>query len=328
MIHRFRSGCAARRATATLALVVLAALSACGRDSPTAPADATAVQLAFVDNLFRLTLVQPGGAPVTTSVSGSVPFAATDGLLAYWQGDTLRLYDVASGTSRATAAVGRPATMALDGALSRDGRRVAFVSGAAGSQIFIHVVDLETGARDSTDLVQRAEPTTTVRVLAATPEFSDDGDQIGFLLPTPIAMHFFIVEPFNWRTEQHLLWIATSTTVAVIPGRPRWLPDGQVRFVARKRALDTTPLDTMMILSFDPYRGEIGAFIEHEAAMPDTLSLDLPRNYSFTADGRAAALTVTANGRDGIFLLRERHDTVEPLVFGASQAPRYPIIVP
>lgn len=329
MIRLFHPGRAARRATARVALAALTALlPACAGDGPTAPGDEPAVQLAFVDNLFRLTLLESGGVPVTTSVSGIVPFAATAGLLAYWQGDTLRLYDVASAASRPTAAVGRPATMALEGALSRDGRRVSFVSGAAGRPIFVHVVDLETGARDSADLVQRAEPTTTLRVLAATPEFSADGDQIGFLLPTLLAMHFFIVEPFNWRTEQHLIWIATSTTVEVIPGRPRWLADGQVRFVARKRTVDATPVDTMMILSFDPYRGDVGAFIEHQAAMPDTLSLDLPRNYSFTADGRAAALTVTANGRDGIFLLRERHDTVEPLVFGAAQAPRYPIIVP
>lgn len=329
MIGLSHPGRAVRRAAATLALAGLAALvPACGGDGPTSPGDEPAVQLAFVDNLFRLTLLESGGAPVTTSVSGIVPFAATAGLLAYWQDDTLRLYDVASGASRATAAVGRPATMALEGALSRDGRRVAFVSGAAGREIFVHVIDLETGARDSADLVPRAEPTTTVRVLTATPEFSADGDQIGFLLPTLLAMHFFIVEPFNWRTELHLLWIPTSTTVEAIPGRPRWLADGQVRFVARKRTLDATPVDTMMILSFDPYRGEVGALIEHEAAMPDTLSLDLPRNYSFTADGRAAALTVTANGRDGIFLLRERHAVVEPLVFGASQTPRFPIIVP
>jgi hypothetical protein len=328
MIRQLHPGNAARRTAAVLALAALAALPACRADGPTSPVEERAVQLAFVDNLFRLTLLESGGTPVTTSVSGIVPFAATAGLLAYWQGDTLRLYDVPSGVSRPTAAVGAPATMALEGALSRDGRRVAFVSGAAGSQIFLHVVDLETGARDSADLVPRVEPTTTVRVLTAPPEFSPDGDRIGFLLPTLLAMHFFIVEPLNWRTEQHLLWIATSTTVQVIPGRPRWLTDGHVRFVARKRALDATPVDTMMLLSFDPDRGELGALIEHQAAMPDTLSLDQPRNYSLTADGRAAALTVTANGRDGIFLLREGHDTVEPLVFGASQMPRYPIIVP
>lgn len=328
MIRQLHPGNAARRTAAVLALAALAALPACRADGPTSPVEERAVQLAFVDNLFRLTLLESGGTPVTTSVSGIVPFAATVGLLAYWQGDTLRLYEVASGASRATAAVGRPATMALEGALTRDGRRVAFVSGDAGSEVFVHVVDLETGARDSADLVQRADPTTPARALTATPEFSPAGDRIGFLLPTLLAMHFFIVEPLNWRTEQHLLWIATSTTVQAIPGRPRWLANGQVRLVARKRTLDATPLDTMMILSFDPDRGELGALIEHQAAMPDTLTLDQPRNYSFTADGRAAALTMAANGRDGIFLLREGHDTMEPLVFGASQSPRYPIIVP
>lgn len=327
MLRRFPSGRALHRAVGLLALPLV--LAACGSDGATGPrGDRSAVRLAFVDNLFRLTLLRTGETPVTTEVSGIVPFAASEGRVAYWQDGVLRLYDVDAGTSTATAVAGLPPNTRPAGALSLDGRRLAFVSGAMGAPVHIHVVDLVTGARDSTNLALNVEPATTSRILDAAPIFSPDGQRIGFLLPTMLAMHFFIAEPFNWRTEMHLLWVATATTVAYVPGSPRWLADGNVRFVARKRTLDAVPVDTMMILSVHPNRGELGAIIEHEAPMPDTLSLHDPRGYSFTADGRTAALTVTSNGRDGVFLLREGGAAVEPLLFDAAQVPRYPIIVP
>ena len=329
MLPRTSSARAARRPLRALATITLAALAACGSDGPTGPRnDASSLQLAFVDNLFRLTLVRGGGVPVTTGVSGIVPFAASDGMVAYWQNDTLRMFDASAGTTRATEAAGRPNNIAEVGALSPDGRTLAFTSGTAGAPIFIHVLNLETGARDSSNLALNTEPTTTLRIREAAPIYSPDGERVGFLLPTMLAMHFYAIEPFNWRAEQHLLWVATATTVEYVPGWPRWLPDGTVRFVARKRTVDAVPVDTMMILSVDPYHGDRGAFIEYEAPMPDTLSLDYPRGYSFTADGRTAAMTVTANGRDGVFLLRTGASRIEPLVFDAAQAPRYPIIVP
>jgi len=37
---------------------------------------------------------------------------------------------------------------------------------------------------------------------------------------------------------------------------------------------------------------------------------------------------VRASGRDGVFLLRDGEQSMEPLVFGESQAPRFPLLVP
>ena len=327
MCRRFPATHALRRVAGLLAIT--AASAACGSDGPSGPRpDDSAVRLAFVDNMFRLTLLRSDGSPVTTAVSGIVPFAASDGRLAYWQQDTLRLYDVEASTSTATKAVGMPSSITNAGALSPDGRRIAFVSGSSSTAVYLHVVDLVTGARDSTNLSLNLESTETVRILQAPPVFSHDGQRVGFLLSGFLAMHFVAVEPVNWRTELHHLWVATSTTVEYVPGVPRWLRDGTVRFVARKRTLGAVAVDTLMILSVHPNQGDLGAFVQYEAGMPDTLSLQTPHGYSFTADGRTAAVMLTSNGKDGIFLLRPGGRTIQPLLLDAAVAPRYTIIVP
>ena len=328
MFRRIPACRAARRPLAALAAAVLVSLAACGRDGPTGPRrDASPLQLAFVDNLFRLTLLESGGTPQPTGVTG-IPFAAVHDRIAYWQLDTLYVYDVEAGVAHPTAVVGKPDNAATVGAFSPDGTRLAFTSGARNEPIWLHLVHIETGQRDSADIGRQVNPEIALRIVEAAPTFSPQGDRVGFLLPTLLAMHFLFVEPLNWRVELHLLWIATSTTVEPVTGRPRWLADGRLRFIARKRTLEALPVDTLMILSVDPLRGQLGAALEQLATLPDSLSLDAARGYSFSADGRAAALMVTASGRDGVFLLRDGEESMEPLVFGEAQAPRFPLLVP
>ena len=328
MFRRIPAGRTGRRPLAALAAAALVSLAACGRDAPTGPrTDAAPLQLAFVDNFFRLTLLESGGAPLLTGVT-AIPFAAIHDRIAYWQLDTLYVYDVAAGVAHRTPVVGKPDNAADVGALSPDGTRIAFASGARNAPIWLHVVHLGSGQRDSADIARHVSPEIALRIVDAAPTFSPGGDRVGFLLPNPLAMHFLFVEPLNWRVELHLLWVATSTTVEPITGWPRWLANGRVHFIARKRTLEGQPVDTLMILSVNPMHGELGAAVEHLAAMPADLSLDGARGYSFSADGRAAALMVRASGRDGVFLIREGASSLEPLVFGAAEAPRFPILVP
>ena len=144
MFRRIPEGRAARRQVGALACAALVSLAAaCGRDGPTGPrADEATLQLAFVDNFFRLTLLEQGGARQLTGITG-IPFAAMHDRIAYWQLDTLYIYDVEAGVARPTRVIGKADNAATVGAFSPDGTRLAFTSGARNVPIWIHLVNVE-----------------------------------------------------------------------------------------------------------------------------------------------------------------------------------------
>ena len=320
---------AARRAGARLALLAAAALAGCADATGPAPAGAP-LDLVYLDNLYRLTVLRVGGAPVTTGVANAVPFAAAAGmvLIADSVGVLSRL-----GVGAAAPAgpvqptlVPRPATRQA-GALSADGRVLTWVE-ATPAHVFLYWADVVTGARDSVDLLPTTEPTSLLGMLVTVPAISPDGRTTAFLLRRAFSMELLRFDRFTHRTSSVQLLVPVASRVEPLAGRPRWMPDGSLRFLARLRAPDGTLTDTLAVLAVDADEPNGGAIVHFTGSAPDSLGIERATDYSFSDDGDAVAFILGSRARDGIFLLRRGHATLEPLVYGDGVQPHYPVLVP
>ena len=317
-------GVGARLAVLAAALVVGGCADATGPG-----ASRPALDLVYLDNLYRLTILRVGGAPVTTGVANAVPFAAAAGtvLLADSAGVLSRL-GVAAGSATGDA---RPTPLPIPaarqaGAFSADGRVLTWVEDA-GPHVFVYWADVATGTRDSVDVLPTTEPTTVLGLLGTVPAISPDGRTTAFLLRRAFTMELLRIDRFTHRTTSVLLLVPVASAVEPLAGRPRWMPDGSVRFLARMHASDGTPTDTLAVLEVQPDDPAGGALIRYAAAPPDSVGLERATDYSFSDDGDAVAFILTAREREGIFLLR-RGAGLEPLVYGDGEQPHYPVLVP
>jgi hypothetical protein len=268
-------------------------------------------------------IVQDGQAPASTSVANAVPFAALKGgLIVIRQGILSRYYlDGSSITVPAFAGFGTWA-----GAVSPDGNQLAYSQRSTGGQSFLHLVDLTTGAHDSIMVSGRLDVPAADQIIGRRPVWSPSGDTVAFVLPNPIGVQLFLYEVPSRRIEFFAVPVAVSTYARPLDGWPYWDPNGSLHFVAW-RFDDDVPTDTMVVLRVFPSERDRRAELVY-SAHTDALPIEGGTSYSFSADGRTVALSVRALGRLGIFLMHHGEPVLRPVIYGPSQEPIQPLLIP
>ena len=315
------------RRASRLRAVLAAALVAggCSGERATKPARPEPLDVAYLDNLYRLAVLRVGDeAPPIANIYGAIPLAAAAGAVVYPDAGTLRRYAIGAAEPEVLP-LPVPATRQA-AALSADGRTLSWMAIGEGG-VFVHFADTESGARDSLDMFATTEPTTLLRMLAATPVLSPNGDRVGFLIESSISMYFVVVHRADLRPEVRQLDVRVSA-VEPLTGWPRWLPNDAIRFAARLWSDEGARTDSIVVVEVQPFDEAAPARLRFAAAPPPAIPLDAARGYSMSADGEAVVFTLTSNGRDGVFLLRRGAGQVQPLVFDTSLSPHYPILVP
>jgi hypothetical protein len=316
------------RAAPLVRAVLVTALAAggCSSERTTAPAAPAPIHVAYLDNLYRLAVLHVGEEGATrTGVYGAVPLAAGSGGLVYADdAGTLMRFTIGDAAPEPLP-LPVPATRQA-AALAADGRTLAWMAVGDGG-VFVHFADTETGERDSLDMFGTTEPTTLLRMLGTTPVLSPNGDRVGFLIESTISMYLVVVHRADLRPEVRQLDVRTSAVEPLV-GWPRWLPNDAIRFAARLWNAETGRTDSVGVVEVRPFEDATQARLRYAAAPPTSIPVDAVRGYSTSADGEAVVFMLASAGREGVFLLRNGADRVEPLVFGEGLSPHYPIIVP
>lgn len=318
-----------RHAMRALVPLTLAAVAAsCSGDGGTGPRQPALVRVAYLDNLARLNVAQAGTDPELTPVVGALPFASTeDGVILR----TASGYSIYHPSTRELDTLPLPASPTTTaGAVSPDGSLMSYVSTAvAGTvqHVYIHLVSLTTGARDSVDVANRDEIVAAPQVVNSTPVFSPSGDSVAFLLPNPVGMQLLILEVPTKRVEVHPVPVSVSVYYTPLVGWPRWTQQATIRFLARRK-LNGVPMDTLVVLEVYPRQLDLPAHVVYAGAPPDSVAMADVNVYSFNGDGSAVAFGLATPTRSGIFTLRRGEAFFRPVVFQQDLAPRYPLIVP
>ena len=315
-----------RLATPLRTLLAAALLAAgCSGERATGPGAPPPIDVAYLDNLYRLAVLRVGDEEATiTDVYGAVPLAAGAGAMIYpTDAGALMRYTVGAAEPEVLP-VPRPATRQA-AALSADGRTLAWIAPAEGG-VYVYFANTETGARDSLDMLATTEPVTLSHMLGTTPVLSPNGDRVGFLIEFSLSMLFVVVHRADLRPEVRQLDVGTSA-IEPLTGWPRWLPDDGIRFAARLWS-GGGRTDSIGVLEARPFEEGGPTRLRFAAAPAATIPVDGARGYSMSADGDAMVFMLTSDGRDGVFLLRDGDDLLQPLVFGAGLSPHYPILVP
>lgn len=309
-------------------LTLLAVVASCAGEGGTGPRPRAPVRVAYLDNLARLNVAESGSDPELTHVVGALPFASTHDGIVLRTSDGFAIYHPS--TRQLDTLPLPPSSPATAGAVSPDGSTMAYVSTAMTgtvSHVFIHLVGLRSGARDSVDVANRAEIVAAPQVVYSTPVFSPSGDSVAFLLPNELGMQMLILEVPTMRVEVHP--VPVSVTVYYIPlhGWPRWTADATIRFVAQRKS-DGVPMDTLVVLEVFPRRLDMPARAVYAGVPPDSVAMADVNIFSFNADGSAVAFDLATPTRTGIFTLRQGERTLRPVVFQQDLTPRYPLVVP
>ena len=315
-----------RNAIRTSALLIAAA----GCSDTTAPRlKAAAVEVIYSDSAFRAAVVRTGHAPAPVPALDNTELFAplSDGMVTY-NGSGFSVFHFA--TPELTPFEDRVERGAFvsSGAVSRNGRRLAYASGLDFER-FLHTVDLTTGIRDSVDVTAYVEPTIADQMLFSVPVWSPSGDSVAFLLPNVIGIQIMIHELGSQRVEVKPMSVATSTFFRVLGGRPHWSTDGTIRMLTRRTEVEPNRLlDTLVVLRVFPREAMPHAEVVSRAVAPDSMTMGSVWSYSFSADGRTGALGMSSAGRAAIMVMQEGVPTLETLLYGTGLKPRDIILIP
>lgn len=306
---------------ATCTLVTLAACS--DGTGPRETPDAS-VRIAYLEvGGTTLQIAQEGMTPFTTSVQNAVPFAALDGGLVLSRQGGLSLYYLDGSSITVPAFIGFGST---GGAVSPDGTRLAYSHRTGGGEIFLHLIDLETGVHDSIEVSRRQDVPAAAQIAGRRPVWSPSGDTVAFVLPNPIGVQLFLYEVASRRIEVFAVPVAVSTYARPLDGWPYWDANGSLHFVAW-RFDDDVPTDTLVVLRVFPRDRDRRAEFVY-AAHTDSLPIEGGSSYSFSRDGRTVALSVRAAGRTGLFLMHRGVPVLAPLIYGPQTEPVQPLLIP
>jgi hypothetical protein len=297
-----------------LMIVSLAALAACEQDPlftesngrPRQLDQAPAIDVAFSDSSFHLSTVHTAGEPTPTGVEQpGFTFASTDRGVVMLSGRLFVRYQL-NGESDILP-VNPPGYQITAGAVSPDGTRMAYGAlGKQGGDVFLYLANLVTGDRDSVDMSTLQSQPAAPQLIESTPVFSPSGDSVAFLLPNFIGVQVLIYEVNSKRVEVFAVPVATSTSVQLLPGWPRWTQDGedsQLRFLAQRKLEDGTLTDTLMVMAVYPRNHLRPAERLYQAYSPDTLPLEDVRIYSFDRTGDVASFFLTSGTHKGVWAI-------------------------
>jgi hypothetical protein len=322
-----------------LALLLGACQDAIAPDPGGERAPKGAVNIAFVDSRLVLNTLRSGSASIPTTLTDVQPFAATHGALAFLARPTYRtetggqLVLVDPGGLRLFhLTTGRVDTLPVPylnyhsaGAISPDGKQLAFVSVSTRDSVFIQTVELATGHRDSLNVTGLHEAAS--QIAFSTPVYSPSGDSVAFLLPNPITVQLLIFEVRSRRVEVHPVQVRVTTTFSLLAGWPRWTSDAALRFVARGRSVSGLT-DTLYVLKLFPRELQRPAEVGYSAAAPDSLPLTQVVAYSFDESGKVVAFQIASRGLRGLALIRAGEPIFQTLLYDRAIAPDSPVLVP
>ena len=308
-------------------LLLFAALLTACRDATSPPDDAGAVNVVFMDHLQRLNTVRSGEIHHLTGVQAVVPFAAFPGAVAYFVKDSLQLYHLADGFVEKLPITRQP-SFTTAGAVAPDGERLAWASATDG-RIFVHVVNVRSGVRDSVDITDREEAPAAAQAVFSVPVWSPSGDSVAFLLPNVLTVQLLIYEVRTHRLEVHPLPVAVSTLYRPLVGWPRWSPDASIRFLAQRRDDQGGLTDTLVVLRVFPRNIERTAEQLFKSTPPDGITIADAGAYSFDALGETVAFAVVAPTRQvGLFSFRRRDARFRTVMLDSLVRPTSPLLVP
>ncbi len=306
-----------------VSILVCSVFLACSDSSgPEAESDPI-LNVAFVDDDAQLTVVRTGRGPVATAVHNVIPFAAASGAVAYFTAGGLKLYHLDGRVDSLPVPFSGAQT---SGAISPDGSQLAYVNRGTRGQVFLHVIHIVTGQRDSIDTANRLDEPAASQIIFSTPVFSPTGDRIAFLLPNSLTVQLFLYEISTRRIEVFPVRVSVTLFAKVVAGWPRWTPDGSIRFLAWR--LENGSLgDTLAVMRIFPESRDRQSEVIF-AATPESLDIEGVGPYSFNARGDAVAFAMQSGGHVGIFSMSARSPHIRTLLFEPSTSPRYPLLIP
>lgn len=313
---------------------LLALVAACSDGVGPTPRGAK-VTVLYTDSSGHSGVVRTGSPSTPIPTLDALQFFAplTQGVVTF-NGAKLSIFRFADPELRPIDDRSESGAMFTPGAVSRDGRRLAFASAtgsATGSSVFLHTVDLENGARDSINLSTQQEMIATIapQVILSVPIWSPSGDSVAFLLPNVLGMQMMLYERPSKRLEKKIIQISSSTYFQVQQGRPHWHNDGTIRLLTRR--MENEPfhvLDTLVVLKI--FARETMPHFERvsHAIAPDSMSMGSIWSYSFSGDGKSVAFGMSTEGRAAIMVMHERVPMLETLHFGTGVRPRNVLLIP
>lgn len=308
-------------------LLLLVGLLAACRDVTSPADDGGAVTVAFMDHLQRLNTVRSGEMHRLTGVQSIVPFAAFPGAVAYFVRDSLQLYHLADGFVE-TLPITRQPSFTTAGAVAPDGERLAWASGTEAG-IFIHVVNVRSGVRDSVDITDRDDAPAALQAVFSLPVWSPSGDSVAFLLPNVLTVQLLIYEVRTNRLEVHPMPVAASTLYRPLVGWPRWSADASIRFLAQLRNAEGVLTDTLVVLRVFPRSIERPAEQMFRSVPPEGITITDVGAYSFDAPGETVAFAlVTPTRQVGLFSFRRSDARFRTVMLDPLVRPTSPLLVP
>lgn len=282
----------------------------------------------FSDSLGRVSVVRSGGAPTAiSSLDTTILFATTKGGVLGLKFGRLYRFQLSDPTPRPFEAFGDLWALMTRGAVSPDGRRLAYGS-QTDAGVFIHALELANGDHDSVNVSAREDILAAPQIIYSYPIWSPSGDSVAFLLPNVLGMQILLYERSTQRVEVKVMAVPTSTYFHVLDGWPRWTTDGTIRFLTRRMEVDPWRLlDTLVVLQVHPRDAFPYSEVVSRAASPDSMPMSDPWSYSFSADGKTVAFGMSTNGRAAIMVMRQGRRVLEPLLYRAG-GPRSLVLVP
>ena len=284
------------------------------------------VTVVFTDSTGHASVMRSDSAPVSiSSLDMTELFASsTDAVLGYKLG-RLSIFRFSDPVPRPFEDRQESAALITRGALSADGKRLAYATGI-NSDIFLHTVDITTGARDSINVANKGLDAAP-QIIFSVPIWSPNSENVAFLLPNFLGMQILLYERSTRRLEVKPIAIPSSTFFEVLDGRPQWSSNGTIRFLARRKE-DGIMLDTLVVLQIDPKQPLPQSAIAYKAVPPDSLAITGAWSYSFSRDGKTAAFGMSTGGRAATMVMRQGRSVLETLLYADGAAPADLVLIP
>ena len=296
----------------------------------TAPVRAGApVTVLYDDSAGRSAVVRTGQSPqLLPTLDTTSFFAAMDDGVVTFSRSRFSIYRFDDNELRPLEDRIEPSAALTPGAVSRDGRRLTYAS-ARNLDRFLHTVDLTNGTRDSVNISNRDDLGAADQVVLSVPIWSPSGDSVAYLLQNVLGMQVIIFERTSHRVEQKVLAIPSSTYFQVQQGRPYWSADGTIRILARRSEVEPyRVLDTLVVLKIFVREPLPHTEVVSRAVAPKDMPMGALWSYSFSADGKAVAFGMSANGKAAIMVMRQGKQELETLLYGPGLRPRNILLIP
>ena len=307
-------------------LAIPLAIVACSDGTAPNPS-ADAVTVVYTDAAGHASVIRTGDAPVAvTALDATSLFASARGAVIGYKGGRISVFRFTDPVARPFEDRQESGGLVTRGAVSPDGRQLAYAT-ALNSDVFLHTVDMSTGARDSVNVAHRDDLLAGPQIIFSVPVWSPGGDTVAFLLPNVVGMQILLYEHATGRLEQKVMTVPTSTLYQPLAGHPRWTGDGTIRFLVRRKNINVLH-DTLAVVRVYPREVVPHSELMYDAVAPDSLPMMETFSYSFSADGKTLAFAMSTGSQTAIMLMRAGRPVLETLLYDDGPSPTDVLLVP